>query len=244
MAQDEHKFVFLYLHSPDHPFTQPYCKDTLCSEVVVQFLDANFVSWGGIADRGEGLHLATMVQPTTFPFCAVVAADSGDSLAMVQHMEGPLTPEELVEILQTTLEEQGSTFGGNTRAKDEEKRRANIQLKQEQDAAYNASLRADQEKVSKLEKKPQHQDNEITNSKDPQILIRFPNGERKEKVFSDKDKIGAIFDFIDSLGIPGVGRNYRLVSSFPRKVYAANQKKMSLKDAEFYPEATLFIELG
>ncbi|XP_076885820.1 plant UBX domain-containing protein 10-like [Bidens hawaiensis] len=241
MAQNEHKFVFLYLHSPDHPFTPPFCKGTLCSEVVVEFLDANFMSWGGLANNGEGLHLAATVRPTMFPYCAIVARGSDSSLVVVQKLEGPVTPEELLETLQTTLEEQGLAFD-NRRAK-EEKRRDDIRLRQEQDAAYAASLQADQEKVLKSKKKPQHQENANQNNQDIQVLIRFPNGERRQRVFSRRDKIEAIFKYIDSLSLPEVGRNYQLVSSFPRKVYGVDQMRMSLKDAEFDQEATLFIEL-
>nr|KAJ0226863.1 hypothetical protein LSAT_V11C100011410 [Lactuca sativa] len=240
MAQDEHKFVFLYLHLPNHPFTPHFCKETLCSEVVVQFLDANFVSWGGIADQGEGLHMATTLQPASYPFCAIVAPGSNHNLDVVQQMEGPVTPEELVEILQTILEEQQSAFS-NRRAQAEEKRKADIRLIQEQDAAFAASLQADQ--MSKLENKAQHEENATAIGQHSQILIRFPNGERKEKTFSSLDKMEAIFKFIDSLGIPGIGENYRLVSSFPRKVYGVDKGSMTLKDVGFHSEATLFIEL-
>nr|GEV58285.1 hypothetical protein [Tanacetum cinerariifolium] len=207
-----------------------------------EFLDTNFVSWGGVVDRDEGLHVTRMLRPTIFPFCAVVARGFDNSLTVVQQMEGPMRPEELVEILQTTLEEQGLACD-NRRAKEEEKRRADIQLRQEQDAAYAESLQADQEKESNLiRKKHRHQDNATQNAKDAKIVIRFPNGERKEKTFSDLDKIEAIFRFIDSLGLPGVAGNYKLVSTFPRKVYGIDCTKMKLKDAGFYPEATLFIE--
>lgn len=54
-----------------------------------------------------------------------------------------MSPEELVELLQTTLEEQ-RLASCNERAKEEEKRRADIRLRQEQDAAYSASLQDDQ----------------------------------------------------------------------------------------------------
>lgn len=86
IAQEEHKFVFMYLHSPDHPFTPSFCRDTLCSEVVAQFVDANFVSWGGLANRGEGLQMATTLQPGSFPFCAVVAPATGDSISVLQQV--------------------------------------------------------------------------------------------------------------------------------------------------------------
>ncbi|KAK9036354.1 hypothetical protein V6N11_078359 [Hibiscus sabdariffa] len=166
MAEDDHKLMFLYLHSPEHPFTPSICSTTLCSELVVQFLDANFVSWGAIADRGEGLQMAATLQPTTFPFCAVIAPASGNSIVVLQQMEGPIDPAELVEILQRTIEEQGSAFGTSargreqehtnmsarinqderirTRAEEEAKLMADRRLRDEQDAAYFAALRRDQ----------------------------------------------------------------------------------------------------
>lgn len=61
-------------------------------------------------------------------------------------MEGPVSPAELVEILQRTLEEQGLAFGSG-RAKQEEKRRADRRLREEQDAAYLAALKIDQVQI-------------------------------------------------------------------------------------------------
>ena len=86
IAEDEHKFMFMYLHSPEHPFTPSFCSGTLCSELVVQFLDANFVCWGAIADRGEGLQMAATLQPASFPFCAVIAPAAGNSIAVLQQV--------------------------------------------------------------------------------------------------------------------------------------------------------------
>lgn len=69
-------------------------------------------------------------------------------------MEGPISPGELVEILQKTLEEQGSAFGNSrgkieekmkAKAREEEKIRADRRLREEQDAAYLAALKIDKE---------------------------------------------------------------------------------------------------
>lgn len=57
-------------------------------------------------------------------------------------MEGPVSPAELVEILQRTVEEQGLAFG-SSRVKQAEKIRADRQLREEQDAAYFAALQID-----------------------------------------------------------------------------------------------------
>lgn len=86
IAEDEHKFLFLYLHSPDHPFTPSFCGETLCSELVVQFLDANFICWGAVANRGDGLYMATTLGATSFPFCAVVAPAPGESITVLQQV--------------------------------------------------------------------------------------------------------------------------------------------------------------
>lgn len=272
IAQDEHKFMFLYIHSPEHPFTPSFCRETLCSEPVVQFLDANFVCWGGLSSRGEGLHMATTLRVLSFPFCAIVAPAPGGNLAVLQQMEGPVSPAELVEILQRTLEEQGLAFGSGSRANLEEKRRADRLLKAEQDAAYLAALKIDQEKERdrKQQKMPSSEHRAPKSaSKQPnkakpasisaetssktdtsavkkgevtQILIRFPNGERREHSFLSTDKIQAIYRYIDSLGLAAAG-NYRLISNFPRKVYGVDQMSMTLKDAGLHPKASLFLEI-
>lgn len=86
IAEADRKFLFLYLHAPDHPFTPSFCRETLCSEMVVQFLDSNFVSWGGLADSGEGLQTAMLLHPQSFPFCALIAPAPGDSIAVLQQV--------------------------------------------------------------------------------------------------------------------------------------------------------------
>ncbi|KNA11387.1 hypothetical protein SOVF_135690 [Spinacia oleracea] len=287
IAQDEKKLVFLYLHSTNHPFTAEFCRQTLCSEIVVQFIDANFVSWGAISDRGEGLQMGGVLRPASFPFSAVIAPASGDNISVLQQIEGPVSPEELLEILQRTLEEQGVAFS-NTRTEDEDKKNADRRLREEQDAAYFASLTLDQEKerlenipAERTVQKPEtitqasnrglsewprqnptpdkaghvkesaamnrenlHKDSPSTanNTQVTQILVRFPNGERKEHSFSATDKVQAIYFYIDSLDLPGV-ENYRLISSFPRKVYGADQMDMTLEDAGLHPRASLLLDI-
>ena len=86
LAEQDHKFLFVYLHSPEHPFTQSFCRETLCSEVVTQFLDVNFACWGGLADRGDGLQMVSTLRPSSFPCCAVIAPAPQDSIAVLQQV--------------------------------------------------------------------------------------------------------------------------------------------------------------
>ncbi|KAL6177491.1 hypothetical protein ACLB2K_049017 [Fragaria x ananassa] len=285
IAKDEHKFLFMYLHSPEHPFTPSFCRETLSSELVVQFLDANFVSWAALADKEEGLQMATTLNPSCFPFCAIIAPAPSDSIAVLQQMEGPISPTEIIGILRRTVEEQGLAFRSQRakHAEQNQKITADRRLRDEQDAAYLAALHIDKEKeklknsaLAERVQKPvqvtnkanpeklenhfnktntgkmkasttrESQYKEVDNrGKDPQaaqILIRFPNGERREQCFLCTDKMQAIYRYIDSLGLPGIG-NYRLISCFPRRVYGVDQMGMTLKEAGLHPRASLFVEI-
>lgn len=52
--------MFMYIHSPEHPFTPSFCRETLSSEL------SGAVSWCGFH-----LHLATTLKASGFPFCAM-----------------------------------------------------------------------------------------------------------------------------------------------------------------------------
>ncbi|CAN0901184.1 Plant UBX domain-containing protein 10 [Linum grandiflorum] len=261
IADEERKFVFMYIHSPNHPFSSSFCKDTLCSEPVVQFLDENFISWGALFDRGQGRQMASSVlRPATFPCCAVVAPAASDNINVLLQMEGPMSPQQLLEMLQRAVYEHGLAFG-HSRAKErkrekaraveaEEKIRADRLLKEEQDSAYHASLVIDQEKRKTKNQKPEEKRGQKSANNHHQfgrpvvpstIVIRFPNGERREQKFSSSDKVQSIIRYINSLSLSGTGK-YRLVSSFPRRVYGVDESGMSLKEAGLHPKATLFLE--
>ncbi|KAF4362716.1 hypothetical protein G4B88_018334 [Cannabis sativa] len=214
IAKVENKFLFMYLHSPQHPFTSSFCRETLCSELTVE--------------------------------CILIPI-------LFVGIEGPISPAELVEILQRTMEEQGLAFGCS-KAMQQQKIRAHRRLREQQLQLYrltrlkNLALRdhrvqkpAEAAKRASYTIKPSTISREIQSNykqalntgKDPQatqILIRLSNGERREQRFSSIEKVQSIYRFIDSLRLHWIG-NYRLVSSFPRKIYGVDQMGQTLKDA-------------
>ncbi|XP_024527752.1 plant UBX domain-containing protein 10 [Selaginella moellendorffii] len=278
------KFLFVYLHSPEHVDTPAFCQATLCSEPVSQFLSQNFVVWGADVRNTEGFQMFNSLKASTFPFCAVVMASSNQRIALLQQVEGFKSPETLLSLLQRVLEEQGAALVA-MRVEDEERRR-NRQLREEQDAAYQAALLADQERERKrveeaervareaAESERQMREKELAAQRaaqvaaekqaamdklrkekalalgaEPergpqvtQVLVRFPNGERKERRFSCTSAVQCVYDFVDSLGSLGDAR-YSLVSNFPRKVYGADKLHMSLADAGLHPHASLFVQV-
>ncbi|PON92832.1 UBX domain-containing protein [Trema orientale] len=141
-SRNEFKLLFVYLHSPDHQDTPLFCERTLCSEVVAAFVNENFVSWGGNIRASEGFKMSNSLKASRFPFCAVVMAATNQRIALLQQVEGPKSPEELLTVMQRVLEESAPVLV--SARLDAEERRNNMRLREEQDAAYRAALEADQ----------------------------------------------------------------------------------------------------
>ncbi|KAI7995892.1 Plant UBX domain-containing protein 10 [Camellia lanceoleosa] len=136
------KLLFVYLHSPDHPDTPLFCERTLCSEVLAAFVNENFVSWGGSIRASEGFKMSNSLKASRYPFCAVVMAATNQRIALLQQVEGPKSPEEMLTMLQRVLEETAPVLVAARL--DAEERRSNMRLREEQDAAFRAALEADQ----------------------------------------------------------------------------------------------------
>ncbi|KAJ0615729.1 putative UBX domain, Ubiquitin-like domain superfamily, Thioredoxin-like superfamily [Helianthus annuus] len=141
-SRREFKLLFVYLHSPDHPDTEWFCGGSLCDEVVSSFVNENFVAWGGSVKASEGFKMSNSLKASRFPFCAVVMAASNQRIALLQQVEGPKSPEEMLTMLQRVVEESASVL--LPARLDAEERRNNMRLREEQDAAYQAALEADE----------------------------------------------------------------------------------------------------
>ncbi|KAJ0240902.1 Plant UBX domain-containing protein 10 [Hirschfeldia incana] len=284
-SRSEFKLLFVYLHSPDHPDTQPFCEGTLCDERVVAFLNENFVAWGGSIRSSEGFKMSNSLKASRFPFCAVVMPAANQRITLLQQVEGPTSPEEMIAILQRVVEDSSTVLV--TARVEAEERRNNLRLREEQDAAYRAALEADQARERQRQEEQERIEREAAEAerkrkeeeearereereaaereaarvrmrqekalalgdepeKGPdvtQVLVRFPNGERKGRRFESNTKIQTLYDYVDSLGVLET-EEYSLITNFPRTVYGRDKESMSLKDAGLHPQASLFIEIN
>ncbi|CAL9044336.1 plant UBX domain-containing protein 10-like [Musa acuminata AAA Group] len=141
-SQREYKLMFVYLHSSEHPDVPAFCEGCLCSPVVAAFVNENFVAWGGSIRREEGFKMSNSLKASRFPFCAIVMPSTNQRIVLLQQIEGPKSPEEMLTILQRVIEECAPSLVAARL--DAEERRNNQQLREEQDAAYRAALEADQ----------------------------------------------------------------------------------------------------
>lgn len=157
-SRHEYKLLFVYLHSPDHPDTPLFCERSLCSDMLSAFINENFVSWGGSIRASEGFKMSNSLKASRFPFCAVVMAATNQRIGLLQQVEGPRTPEEMLTILQRVIEESAPVLV--TARIDAEERRNNIRLREEQDAAYRAALEADQARERQRQEEQERLENE------------------------------------------------------------------------------------
>ncbi|CAL0318331.1 unnamed protein product [Lupinus luteus] len=94
------------------------------------------------------------------------------------------------------------------------------------------------EKKVKLSNEPPSDDkNAIT------IVVRMPDGSRRERRFLKTDKLRLLFDFIDISGAVKPG-TYRVVKSYPRRAYGTNDNSSTLNEVGLSSKnEALFLEL-
>jgi len=151
-AKSDFKFLVVYLHSPLHQDTDQFCRDTLCTELITEFLGENFLVWGAKVNSTEGYKSSNLLSASTFPFMAVVCNNSVGGITVCDRIEGlasGMTAENVMLRLSTVLEHHGPTL---LQARlDFEERDLNRRIREEQDKAYQESLRADEAKAKRIE---------------------------------------------------------------------------------------------
>ncbi|XP_076895010.1 plant UBX domain-containing protein 10-like [Bidens hawaiensis] len=171
----EFKLLFVYLHSPDQLEAKSFCESTLCNEVLLEFVNENFVAWGGSIRGNEGFRMSNSLKAFRFPFCAVAMGGTSNTIALLQQVEGPKSPEEMLTVLQSVLEENGPVLV--SARLDAEERRNNIRLREEQDAAYQAALEADQAREREKKEEEERVEREAAKA----LKIRMEEEEAHER---------------------------------------------------------------
>ncbi|XP_002973602.2 plant UBX domain-containing protein 10 [Selaginella moellendorffii] len=109
-AVQDYKLMFAYLHSSENAGSLEFCRRTLCSQEVVEFVNANFVSWGADVRSSEGFQMSISLRAPGFPFCAVVGASSPQHLLVLQQVNGQMSGLELISTLRRVLKQHGGAL--------------------------------------------------------------------------------------------------------------------------------------
>jgi len=147
-AKSDHKFLLVYLHSPLHHDTQKFCRETLCTELISEFLSENFLIWGGNITYSEPYKASIILGASSYPFLTIICNNNVGGMTILDKIEGPILPEDLMLRLSVVLETHGPML---TAARIEvEEREQNRRIREEQDVAFQQSLLEDQEKQEKV----------------------------------------------------------------------------------------------
>eukprot|EP00210_Caulerpa_lentillifera_P000826 g799.t1 len=142
-AENQSKFLFAYLHSPEHEDSDEFCRSVLTSNEVIDFLNQHFISWGGSIDRSPAFTLAANLRVTTFP-CVCILSYTDSETTAITSIQGTVSGTQLLSILQETLDNQGAVM--MERRAERQQRETDRQIRADQDLEYQRALEADRER--------------------------------------------------------------------------------------------------
>ncbi|GIL47879.1 hypothetical protein Vafri_4512 [Volvox africanus] len=162
-ARREFKFLFVYLHAPEHEDTDLFCRTVLTCPDVVDYVNTNFMSWGGDVTASDAFVLSqqTQMAATRFPYVALLSMAPADNrVQLVATASGPAIedPQSLLTLLRGAVANFGALLAAQ-RAEIEEREHAR-RLVEEQDAEYEASLAADRRREAERAEERRRQEEE------------------------------------------------------------------------------------
>ncbi|XP_029048970.1 fas-associated factor 2 [Osmia lignaria lignaria] len=147
-AKQELRFLLVYLHKDEAQNIDQWCRNTLGNVEVVRYINVHTLFWACNVQSGEGYKVAEALKSGSYPFLAIIVLKD-NRMTIVGRMEGTPSPTDLISRLQTIIEHNEINL---IQARQERAERSAAQsLREQQDQAYEESLRADQEKDRRRE---------------------------------------------------------------------------------------------
>ncbi|KAJ3014820.1 FAS-associated factor 2 [Thoreauomyces humboldtii] len=144
-AKTEVRYLIAYLHSVEHDDTEAFCRGTLCTPSLGPTLtQRNVLFWAGDVANTEAFQVSNVLGASRYPFLAVIAPHQ-TRLAIVARIEGRCTADVILNAVNTVVEQMDPEIA-SLRAERQQREQTRM-IREQQDEAYQASLRADKEKV-------------------------------------------------------------------------------------------------
>ncbi|KAI4502289.1 hypothetical protein M0802_002971 [Mischocyttarus mexicanus] len=142
-AKQELRFLFVYLQKDEAQDTDQWCRNTLNDPEVIRYINTHTLFWACNVQSGEGYKVAESLKSGSYPFLAIIVLKD-NRMTIVGRMEGTPSATDLILRLRTII--QQNEINLIQARQDRAERSAAQSLRQQQDRAYEESLRADQEK--------------------------------------------------------------------------------------------------
>jgi hypothetical protein len=226
-ASTERRMLAVYLHSPLHPMTDFFCREVLCSRLVLNAL-ADVRVWGGSIDHVEGYLASTKVQAAGFPCIVLIATDRGRDAKIVDRLyiddpSEPNLPERFaariaaarnfrpqpaaaaapvdqreVDERRRVVEEQDAAL---RQAMEEDRRRAEEKREREraEEAERQRKIQEEKRKEEEFASKRARirPEPDASTPEIANIRFQFPGGSKILRRFNGSDTVGYVRDVLD-----------------------------------------------
>ncbi|KAJ3037530.1 FAS-associated factor 2 [Rhizophlyctis rosea] len=152
------KYLLVVLHSSEHDDTDGFCRNVLNSDDLLNYLREKEVTvWAGDIREPEAFKVSNVLSATRYPFLGIIAPQ-GSRMVVADRVEGPKSAAEITAAI-TRVMDRMDTQIASIRAERRATESARS-LREQQDEAYQASLRADEEKERKAQEERERQERE------------------------------------------------------------------------------------
>lgn len=153
-CKNNDQLLFVYLHSPGHDDSYEFIQNVFCRKEFIEFVNSNFVVFSSSIKSQEGFAVSNQIQATSFPFLAILMGNKvywkmdGLSELMNSSQQSGI---HLIDALLTQLISEHERLDAQLIIQRNEKQMREFErrAREEQDRAYEESLRRDREKEEK-----------------------------------------------------------------------------------------------
>lgn len=174
-AKQNLKYLLVVLHSEDHDDTERFCRETLTSDQFVSYLhQSHIIVWGGDVKENEAFKVSSMLGATGYPFMGFIALHE-NRMKVIYRFEGIIDSQGCIDVLDRLIQKMEPTYA--TARAERAEREASRSIREQQDSAYERSLRADREKAEKARKEEELQKQQLQIQKSAELEL-----ERRKQV--------------------------------------------------------------
>lgn len=185
-AKRELKFLAVYLHTEaNNVNVTNFCRRSLAAPAVIEYVNRNMLFWACDIATPEGFRVSHSVNARTYPLIVMVGLRANKMVIMAR-LEGDCPADELLRRLRTVVDDN-DVWLSQARA-DRLERSLTQSLRQQQDEAYEQSLKADQEK----ERLKQLEREEVLRQEQAVEDERLAEQQRKEDIARQKIEMASL----------------------------------------------------
>lgn len=185
-AKRELKFMLIYIHHPDHPDTERLCQETICDEEVITFINSNVIFWGESVRCRQGRQVARSLRAHGRPLMALVSLLQGQMRVVYRHL-GYITKEDFLSQIVINMEQFQPALVAEQQ---ERQQRATDQLiREEQDKAFEDSLKRDQEKMRLKEEQKRKEEEALREAERQELEEKRKVEERKSRLVEKQSSL-------------------------------------------------------